>query len=91
MEALIIAGFVLAVLALVLTGVIAGIVAYIQYKYVIVPWGVMRKDVAALAGKVSSLEAQVQRASVMAKTDEEIARAEARLNARQRARLGEDR
>lgn len=86
MDALIIAGFVLAVLALVLAFVLAGIVAYIQYKYVALPWKVMRADVTALHAEFQALKSTVQQAQVIARSDAEVAAIEARINARQRAR-----
>ena len=86
MDSIVIAGFVLAVLALVLALVLAGVVAYIQYKYVVLPWKVMRTDVQALLVRVQTVEASVQRAQVIARSEEEIARIEARQQARERAR-----
>lgn len=86
MESLLIAGFVLAVLALMawLFTVIG--VAYAIYRFVWQPWRVMRTDINALNEAVKALAAQVQRAQVLAHSDEETARIEARMNARQRAR-----
>lgn len=86
MDALVVAGFVLAVLALTLTFVFVGVAAYVLYRYVVLPWRVMRTDVQALAGKVRLLEETVNRADVLAHSDADIARIEARMNARQRSR-----
>lgn len=91
MDALIISGFVLAVLALTLCFVLAGVVAYVLYRYVAVPWKVMRTDMTALAGKMRMVEEMVNRADVMSHSDADVARIEARLNARQRSRMGETR
>jgi hypothetical protein len=87
MDALILAGFVLAVLALTLTFVFVGVAAYVLYRYVVLPWRIMRTDMQALAGRFKELEATVSRAEVMARSDADVARAEARLNARQRVRM----
>lgn len=88
MEGLLIAAFVLASTACIGLLFIAGAVAYVLYKYVALPWKVMRADMIALAQKVQAVEASVQRAQVIARSDEEIARIEARQNARERARRG---
>jgi hypothetical protein len=87
MDALILAGFVLAVLALTLTFVFVGVAAYVLYRYVVLPWRIMRTDMQALSTRFKELEATVSRAEVMARSDADIARAEARLNARQRVRM----
>ena len=91
MDALILTGFILGVLGLMawLFTVIG--VAYAIYKYVYAPWKIMRADVSALNDAVKSLAAQVQRAAVLAHDDGEIARIEARMNARARARNPEAR
>lgn len=85
MNALLIAGFVLATVAVTLAMIQAPIIAYVIWKFVYTPWKVMRTDVIALNAKIASLE---QQARVRSMSDADIARAEAKLNARQKARLG---
>lgn len=89
MDALILTGFVLSVLALMAWLFTVLGVAYAIYKYVFAPWKVMRADVSALHVEVKNLAGQLQRAQVLAHDDGEIARIEARMNARQRARAPE--
>lgn len=89
-SALVLVSFILSVLALVLTFVFVGVAAYVLWRYVVIPWRVMRSDVTVLHGEVKSLAAQVQRAQVLAHDDAEIARIEARVNARQRARATQE-
>lgn len=88
MDALLIAGFVLAVLGLMAWLFTAAAVAYILYKYVYQPWLVVRRDLAALAEKVRQLDAASGNGRVSALDDAEVARREARLNARARAQHG---
>lgn len=84
-DPIVIAGFVIAVVALAIVLVLIPVIAYVIWRYVAAPWKVMRADIQALHAKISGLE---QQARVKVMTDEEIARTEARLNARQRARMG---
>lgn len=87
MESLLIAGFVLAVLALMAWVFTVAAVTYVLYRYVATPWKVMRTDMTALAQKMTMVESMVNRAQVLAHSDEDTARIEARMNARQRARM----
>lgn len=90
MDALVLTGFILSVLALVLMFVFVGVAAYVLWRYVVIPWKVMRTDITALHGEMKALAAQVQRAQVLAHSDEETARIEARMNARSRARATQE-
>lgn len=85
MDALIIAGFILGVLALMAWIFTMAAITYVLWKYVFIPWKVMRNDVQYLSNKVKTLEAQQSRERVLAVDDAHAARAEARLNARARA------
>lgn len=87
MDALIIAGFVIAVLALVLVLMLIPVISYILWKYVLTPWRVMRADVAALASWRRTVDERLNQAQVMALDDAEVARREARLQARARGRM----
>lgn len=87
MDALIIAGFVLAVLGLMAWLFTVGAVTYILWKYVYTPWGVMRADVSALAAWRRSVDEQLNQARLMSLDDAEVARREARLQARARGRM----
>ncbi len=84
MDSLIIAGFVLSTVAFCFGFVLLGVVAYVIYRYCYAPWKVMRSDIIALNVEIQGLKQQAQ---VRAITDAEAARAEARLNARTRARI----
>lgn len=88
MEGLIVAAFVLSTIAAVFGLVTAIAVGYVIYRYCYLPWRVIRADIAALNTEVAGLRQQAQ---VRAMTDADVARAEARLSARQRARLEMDR
>lgn len=90
MDALVLTGFILSVLALVLMFVFVGVAAYVLWRYVVIPWKVMRMDITALHGEMKALAAQVQRAQVLAHDDGETARIEARINARARARATQE-
>jgi hypothetical protein len=83
-DALIIAGFILAVLAVVLCLVLAGVVSYVLYAFVYTPWKVMRQDLVALAQWRQSVEDRLVSSGQSALDDVEIARREARLAARAR-------
>jgi hypothetical protein len=84
-EAIQIAGFVIAVLALAIVLMITPVVAYVMWRYAVTPFRVMRADIVALNREVGDLR---QQARVKVMSDEEVARTEARLNARQRVRMG---
>lgn len=86
MESLVLSGFVLATLALMAWLFTVLGVTFAIYHFVWKPWKVMRADVVALHTEMKNLAAQVQRAQVLAHSDEEVARIEARMNARARAR-----
>ena len=88
---MILTGFVLSVLGLMAWIFTVLGVAYAIFHFVWRPWKIMRADVAALNDTVKALASQVQRAAVLAHDDGEIARIEARMNARQRARNPEAR
>ena len=85
MEAVQIAAFVIATMALAITLMIAPVLGYVIWRYVVSPWKVMRADIVALNREVADLR---QQARVKVLSDEEQARVEARLNARQRVRMG---
>ena len=85
MDALILTGFILGVLGLFAWIFTMLAVSYVLYKYVFVPWKVMRADVTALAAKIRVIEASMNRNQVIAADDAHAVRAEARLNARARA------
>lgn len=85
LSGLLIAAFVLAVLGLFAWIFTMLAVTYVLYKYVFVPWKVMRTDVTALAAKMRIVEASMNRNQVMAADDAHAVRAEARLSARARA------
>jgi hypothetical protein len=87
MEALIIAGFVIAVLALALSLFLIVGVSYVLWKYVYTPWTIMRADVSALAQWRRTVDERLNQAQVMALDDAEVARREARLQARARGRM----
>ena len=89
MDALLIAGFVLAVLALTLCLFLVLAMSYVLYKYVYTPWRVIRADLTALFAKVQDLERAASQARVMTLSNEEVARREARINARARAQAQE--
>ena len=84
MDSLIIAAFVIATLALAITLLMIPLMSYVIYRYVLVPWRVVRADIVALNQQMANLQ---QQARVKAMTDEDIARAEFKLNARQKARM----
>jgi hypothetical protein len=86
-DALIIAGFVIAVVALALSMFLIVGVSYVLWKYVYTPWTVMRADVAALAVWRRGVDDKLNQAAVMALDDAEVARREARLQARARGRM----
>lgn len=65
-------------------------VAYAIYRFVWTPWKVMRADITALHSEVKSLAEQVRRAQVLAHDDADLARIEAKINARQRARAQQE-
>ena len=87
MDALIIAGFVIATVALALSLFLILMVGYVLWKYVYTPWTIMRADVAALAQWRRSVDDKLNQAAVMALDDAEVARREARLQARARGRM----
>jgi hypothetical protein len=85
MEALTIAAFIIATLALAVAFITIPVVSYVVWKYVFIPWKVMRTDVERLSAKVRVIEASMTRNQVQGVSDEHAARVEARLNARARA------
>lgn len=88
LAALWMAGFVLSVLALFAWVFTVFAVSYVLYKYVWTPWKVVRTDITALANKVRIMEANMNRNQAQtALSDEQTARVEARLRARDRASM----
>ncbi len=85
MEALQLAAFVIATLALSIVLMIAPVVGYVIFRYVVTPWKVMRADIVALNREMGELR---QQARVKIMSDEEVAHVEARMNARERVRRG---
>jgi len=62
--------------------------AFVLYHFVYKSWTVMRKDMRALAQQVAEGVALLNRERIVALSDEEVAYREARMQARQRERVG---
>ena len=81
---LLITAFILGVLSLAIVLLLIPVLSYLFWRYVLGPWKVMRTDIIALNQQLAALQ---QQARIKAMSDEDIARAEFKLNARQKARM----
>lgn len=66
-----------------------GAVVYVMYRYVYLPWKVMRKDLAALDAKIEEVRQTATTRRAEAMTEEEAAFIEGRLRARSTARASQ--